>query len=548
MARGAPGEAVYEPQVQPEDLPRKVIPHMSGASFGSGITDIADILEKKYQADSATWAGNQLAQLNTQAVQSLQQAKDAQPANEDPAGFTDKFLKGFDEQAKPFANSQAIAGNPYAQRMLSQGITDLRQKLQDHTLAWQSQQQVAYRENSFYDQVKSQSAVVEAFPELKGSVGSTLTDVANAIGGDPSKRLEHMRVMDSTLSLAAANGLTRGDPRGTLQALNDPQKAPAAMRDALLGLNDAQREAVRAKANEHLGDAVYSAMESGSYRQAQVALLKNADVMEPKTFDRLQQAINSQQEHQLVMADKVKRDASDSLLKNAILMQQQGKLTDQWIEKNHNVWEPTAYEYAKKLLAGVETKTDAPTYLNLVSRQSRGEDVRDDTMSAASNGLLDKSDAAKLIEASGKETPSYVKQGHDYIQTAGQVSQLEPDPAKAQTLANMQQDWQNMVRDHPDYAKDPSAAEAGYRSIVRRYQLVAEDKTRFTLDYPPYFPGTRMQPDIPGMKQATFDAFTNKTIPEAEFNRRAALIQQWQNVLQVEAQRKAAAAKAAASQ
>src|SRR6266705_1705252 len=209
MARGQPDEETYTPRVMPEDLPHKMIPEMSGSSFGGGITNIADTLEKKYQADSATWAGNELAKLSSSSVQALQQAKDAQPANEDPSGFADRFLKSFDEQAKPFANNQAVASNPYAQKMLTQGITDLRQKLQDHTLAWQAQQQVAYRENSFYDQVKTQAAVVEAHPELKGTVGATLADVANSIGGDPSKRLEHMRVMDATLSLAAANGLTR---------------------------------------------------------------------------------------------------------------------------------------------------------------------------------------------------------------------------------------------------------------------------------------------------------------------------------------------------
>jgi hypothetical protein len=267
MARGAPGEAVYEPQVQAEDLPRKHVPEMPGTSFGSGITNIADVLEKKYQADSATWAGNQLADLRTQAVKSLQDAKDNQPIDQDPAGFTDKFIKTFNEQSKPFANNPAIAGNPYAQKMITQGITDLRDKLTDHTLAWQSQQQVAYRENSFYTQVKANAAVVEAHPELLQSVGSTTKDVANAIGGDPSARLTHLRAADATLSEAAANGLARNDPAGMLSALNDPTKAPPNFKFALDGLSDAQRETIRAKATTHiasgLSDGIVAAYRGG---------------------------------------------------------------------------------------------------------------------------------------------------------------------------------------------------------------------------------------------------------------------------------------------
>jgi hypothetical protein len=320
------------------------------------------------------------------------------------------------------------------------------------------------------------------------------------------------------------------------------------MKSALSSLTDGQREAVRTKANEHLGDAVYSALESGSFRQAQVALLKNADVMDPKSFDRLQQSINSTQEHQNSMADKALADTSKRLTTDMIYRSTQGNLTAQYVNSLRHSLEPAAYEYGLKLASGAEAKTDAPTYLALLNRQSRGEDVREDVMHAASQNLLDKSDAGRLIESSGKETPTYVKQGHDYIQTAGQLSQSQPDPAKAQTLANMQQDWQNMVRDHPEFAKDPAAAEAGSRGIVRRYQLVEADKSRFTLDYPPYFPGTRMEPDIPGMKQSVFNDLQSKKITQDEFNRRALLIQQWQNVVQAEAQRNSARAKAAASQ
>jgi hypothetical protein len=544
MPRGQPDEATYEPTVQPEDLPRKIIPRANEVSAFPSFGGAIDAVSRKYQADSATWAADQLTQFREKALLSLQSAKDAQPADQDPSNFTSNYFKSFDAQAAPLV-SKAQGSNSFAGAIVSRGVQQFRDTLQDHVLQYQAQASVDYRADAFDNHVKTAAAQVEAMPALASQTGATLTDEANAIGGDPKARLLRMRQMDAQISQAAANGLTRQDPRGALQALNDPQNASPKFASVITNLNDAQREAVRNKANEHLGDQVYESLASGHLRDAQVNLLKNADLMDPKTYERLQNAINTQQEHSITIADKAKRDASDGLLKDAILMQQKGTLTDQWIEKYHNVWEPSAYEYSKKLLAGKEAITDAPTYLSLLNRQSQGEDVRNDTMHAAASGLLDKADAAKLIEGSVKEN-NWIKQGHDFIQTAGQVSMLEPDPAKAQTLANMQSDWINLARAHPEWANDPGKAEAGYRSIVKKYQLVAEDKTRFTLDYPPYFPGTRMQPDVPGMKQSTFDALQNKEITQDEFNRRAALIQQWQNLLQADAQRKAKQAAEAA--
>jgi hypothetical protein len=265
MARGAPGEEVYTPQVQPEDLPRKIVPRLEAVPVGGAFAQAADASETKYRADSATYAGEQLAQLRSQTVQSLQAAKDAQSADEDPSGFTDKFLKTFDNQAKPLTSNTAIAGNPIAQKMIADGVTTLRQTLQDHTLEWQAHQQVAYRENSFYNQVKTNAAVVEAHPELLSSVGSTLKDVANSIGGDPSKRLEHMRAMDSALSEAAANGLSRQNPQAMYDALNHPENASPAIKNVISGLSGPQREALLAKSQAHIASG-YSDNIVAAYR------------------------------------------------------------------------------------------------------------------------------------------------------------------------------------------------------------------------------------------------------------------------------------------
>src|SRR5271167_1115958 len=268
MARGVPDEATYQPQVMPEDLPRKIVPRANEVSAAPAYEQALNATEQKYKADSVTWAGNQLAQFRQQSLQALDAAKSQVPAGQDPGEFASGYLQGFDKQAAQFTSSQAIQSNPFASKMIGNGISELRSVLQTHTLQWQAQQAVAYRSDTFDNNLKTQAALVEANPKLANQVGSTLTDQANAIGGDPSARLARMRTMTSTLALASANGLTRQDPAGMLRALNDPASAPDTLRFAISDLTDAQREAVRSKSNEHLGDAVYTALEGNNFRQA----------------------------------------------------------------------------------------------------------------------------------------------------------------------------------------------------------------------------------------------------------------------------------------
>lgn len=245
MARGQPDEATYETRVSPEDLPRKVVPEMSGANFGGALTNVANVLEDKYQKDSATWAGDQIAQARVKAVSQLEQAKASAPPG-DQTGFTDKYLASFDKDNAPLI--QSAQGNPWASRMITKGITDLRDTLQTHTVGWEAQQNVAYRTDSFQQNLKSQLPIVEAHPELADQVGSTLADQARAIGGGNEKVLPMLRQMHEQLSLAGANGMTRQNPQGMLDALASPENAPANVRGVIDGLSDPQREAVMAKA------------------------------------------------------------------------------------------------------------------------------------------------------------------------------------------------------------------------------------------------------------------------------------------------------------
>lgn len=250
MARGIPDEETAEPRVMPENMPRKVTPYLEEPpNVVGGFAAAADATARKYNADSATWAGDQIAQARVKAVQSLEAAQGAAPAG-DQTGFTDKYLGAFDKDNGALAKS--AGGNPVAQQMVEKGLTDLRQTLEQHSRLWEAQQNVAYRADSLQNNLKSQLPLVEAHPELAQQVGSTLMDQLNASGAEPSKRLPFARDMNAQISLAAANGLTRQDPQGMLKALNDPENAPAQFKGVLSGLNDQQREAVLGRAQGHI--------------------------------------------------------------------------------------------------------------------------------------------------------------------------------------------------------------------------------------------------------------------------------------------------------
>jgi hypothetical protein len=526
MARGAPGEEVYTPQVQAEDLPRKVVPRMEPVPVGQAFEQAAAASNSKYQSDSATWAGDQITQARINAVQSLEQAKANAPTG-DQTGFTQKYLSSFDKSNQDLADS--AGGNPIARQMVTKGLTDLRQTLEQHSLGWEAQQNVAYRADSFQNNLKSQLPLIEAHPELAGQVGSTLMDQLNATGAEPAKRLGVAREMDSQISLAAANGLTRQDPRGALQALNNPDAAPPVFKPVLTGLTDAQREAVRAKANEHLGDAVYSRLDSQDIRGAQLALNKNEDLLDPKTAEQLQRTINAQVSGNLALQDKQQRDNSNALLKNAILMQKNGQLTPQWIEQHHNTWEPEAYEYAYKLLSGKESQTDPHVYAPLLTQALQGQDVSQKAQDALYAGQLTLPDYKAIADKSETPRKGYVARGADYISEALKPNPLVSDPAGQRSHANALDDWRQWTDEHPQATE--TEARKTYRDITDHYQVISSDKATVFMPVPLHLVGSRLQPDIIATAQATKKAHDSGEMSDDEYLRQSALVMQWQAAL-----------------
>lgn len=292
MARGEPGEEGYTPRVSAEDLPRKIIPRPEAPPVGAAFASAFDATDRKYQADSATWAGDQIAQARIKAVNDLETAKANAPAG-DQTGFTEKYLDGFDKDTAALADN--AGSNPVARQMLTKGITDLRQTLYNHTQGWVAQQNVAYRSDSLQNNLKTQLPILEAHPELRDQVMSTLMDQNNATGAQPADRLKFARYAESAASEAAATGLAKQNPDLTLHDLSDPAH-PIFSR-----LNDEQRGQIKNLAqgviSSQYSDAVVGAYRAGGPQAGGRALGAIDKIDEPpeikKTiYAHIEQGIN----------------------------------------------------------------------------------------------------------------------------------------------------------------------------------------------------------------------------------------------------------------
>lgn len=294
MARGDPGEGGYTPEVTPLDLPRKLTPRANevdaAPAFGNAVTAISN----KYTADSAAWAGDQLAQARKTAVANLETAKQNLPAGQDPGNFAGDYLASFDKQTGPMLDS--AQGSPVASKMLQKGLGDLRDTLQDHTMKYEAQQRVMYRKDSADTNLDSQLSLIEAHPALAQSVGDTTADQYRTTGMESKDLLASLKGMHEKISVAAANGYSRLDPQGTMKALNDADDAPATIKGTLSGLNDAQREVLRNKANDQLGKPVYDSLTDNDTNSAQRHLDDVRPLMDAQHVFALQKTIDGQVE------------------------------------------------------------------------------------------------------------------------------------------------------------------------------------------------------------------------------------------------------------
>lgn len=484
------------PSVEPEALPGRAFPRLPdeanpqayGLGVGKGLEQAADVLQQVHERVQSQARQTQLTDAHNQ-TQALSLSLTHDPTTgafarqgKDAFNLGQQYLPQFDQ------GTQQIAA----------GIPDPRAK-----------------------QMYLQSVV----PQVRGHLTEQL---------DTHELTQHQEYAGQTaqasIAMASATAAGNFNHPDVLATNKDTVNFNIDSLAKLKGWSDEQTAFNRQKAlTEFHSTIIDSMVGQGNLSQARTYLYNQMATgeIDPKAGDGLQRMMLAKQEHDMVMNDKIQRDASNSLLKNGILLQQNGQLTAGWIEKHHNTLEPQAYEYLYNTLKGKETTTDPHVYAPLLQDALQGKDVSAAATTALYNGSLKLDDWKTITEKSEQPRKGYVSRGVDYIRQSLAPNPLIPDPDGHRALANATDDWNQWTTDHPDATEEQ--ARTSYRNITDHYQIVASDKATLFNAVPLKLVGSRTAPDVPKTWAATKAAHDSGDMSDSEFNRQAALILQWQN-------------------
>ncbi len=280
----------YQQHVDLSEPYRKITPEMRPGNVGATLENVgnqwANAVDVKNRADGAVYAANQMADLRTRTAKHLVNAKEN--AAEDGNGFTQTVLDQYDKDAGTLLD--AAKNNPYATKSLSAGLTQFRSQVADHAINWEAATGEQYRSSSLIKNIDSLAAVVEADPSQWQAAGDEQMHAIRNANLQPDQAIKIGRHLDETLSVAAANGLARQNPRSVIEGLNDPANA----HPAIAKLSDAQREQLRLKANDNLSKPVYDSLTDGDTKGAQSNLENVRDIIDPKNAFVLQRTIDAQ--------------------------------------------------------------------------------------------------------------------------------------------------------------------------------------------------------------------------------------------------------------
>lgn len=483
------------PTVEPEALPGRAFPRLPddanpqayGSGVGRSLEQAGDILQGVHDKVQAQARQTQLADAHNQ-LQALSLGLTHDPTN---GAFTKegKNAFGLDQQYLP---------------QFDQGAAQIAQNIPDQ---------------------KARLAFTNGIiPQVRNQLGEQL---------DTHELTQHKEYADQTaqasIGLAAAAAAANHNHPDIMASNKDTVVYNINQLAQSKGWSDDQKQFHLNKAlTEFHSTVIDSMVDQGQISQARTYLYQQtaAGEIDPKAGDGLQRMMLAKEEHDLVMNDKIQRDASNSVLKNGILLQQQGQLTPQFIEKYHNTLEPQAYEYLYNTLSGKETKSDPHTYAPLLTRSLSGEDVTNDAQNALYQGKLTIPDFKGIVEKSDAPRKGYVARGADYISQSLKTNPLVPDPAGQRSLANAMDDWRQWTQDNPKATEEQ--ARTSYRSITDHYQIVSAEKTTLFNAVPLNLVGSRTQPDIPKTWTATKAAHDAGQLSDTEYQRQATLILQWQ--------------------
>lgn len=495
------------PTVEPEALPGRANPRLPeeanpnafGAGLGQSVEQSADILQAVHDRVQAQARQTQIAVAHNQ-LQALSLGLTHDPTNgaftkegKNAFGLDQQYLPQYDQGAEKIASG--IADKKAQDAFRAQVVPQMRNQLSEQLDTHEITQHKAYQDGT------AQSSM-----ELAAAAAAGNHNNAQVVSDNKDTVLYNIQ------QLAQSKGWSDE------QTLAHTQKALTDFHSTIIDSMVGQGQLSQAR----------------TYLYQQTA----AGEIDPKAADGLQRMMLAKEEHDMVMNDKIQRDSSNAILKNGILLQQQGKLTPQFIEKYHNTLEPQAYEYLYNLTSGKGAETDPHVYAPLLQGALSGQDVSEAATNALYSGKISLADYKGVIEKSDAPRKGYVARGADYISQSLRPNPMVPDPAGQSRLANAMDDWRQWTQDNPD-AKEEQGRTA-YRTITEHYQLVSSDKVTLFNAVPLKLIGSRTQPDLPKTWAATKAAHDAGEMSDAEYQRQAVLITQWINATKAKPPVKAA--------
>ena len=235
-------------------------------------------------------------------------------------------------------------------------------------------------------------------------------------------------------------------------------------------------------------------------------------------------------------ADRLEKVAADALSKEGDQLLYTGQLTVDWVEDNREILDPADYRfYYKAVTTGSEAANNPNVYGNLRFRASDGEDVREEARIALRSGTLNITGYNNIVNRSEQNSgigdiPNWYERGDSYISDALRVSDINPNPAANLARAKALDEWAQWGRENPN--PSPQQARQAYEEIAQSYSLVDTSQMTLAKPMPKFAVGSRSSLDIGATEAATVDAYQNGEITEQEFNKQAALIQEWSNAMQ----------------
>ena len=288
-----------------------------------------------------------------------------------------------------------------------------------------------------------------------------------------------------------------------------------------------QRNANMASANKAIADnpdAFIVAVEAGQFgnlsNEDRNDLINKARTAAETLDNRIRQAEERQQKE----IEDATRMEGDDLVAN-------GTLTRQWVQNHRDDLSPEQYRYLLKEVTGGAASTNNTIYSSLLTRASSGQDVTAEVRQEYSVGNLTKEDFNKLISLSTGS--GWYKRGSQFITQALRVSDLNPDPAAPQRLANAMNDWIGWSQSiDVEKMSDKQAMEEAHR-IVSEYSIINFQDAILTLRAPRFLVGSRNEPNLEATEDETLRALEEGRITEQEFTTQSALINQWRSSIEM---------------